>query len=70
MTIPLPAVLAIIGLIVSANTKMHAVIAGMPVTVPVLWLLAAAMVLGLTAAVLFLIRTILRDGLRVRPAWS
>ena len=60
--------LAFAGLIVSAQTKLHAVLLGQPVSVPVLWLVAAAMVLGLAALVLYLIRSILRDGgFRLRP---
>jgi hypothetical protein len=56
----------IVGLIVSAQAKLHAVILGQPVSVPVLWLVAAVMVLALAAVVLWLLRAILREGLRLR----
>jgi len=44
------------------------VVLGQPVSVPVLWLVAAAVVLILAALVLYLLRSILRDGgLLLRP---
>ena len=56
------------GLIVSAKTRLNAVVLGQPVSVPVLWLVAATMVLTLAALVLYLLRSILRDGgLLLRP---
>lgn len=58
MTAPVSIVLAVIGLIVSANTKLHAVIAGQPVTIPVLWLVFATAVLALLALILHLIRVL------------
>lgn len=65
---PWAAVLAFVGLIVSAQTKLHAVLLGQPISVPVLWLIAAAIVLLLAAFVLYLLRSILRDGgLLLRP---
>jgi hypothetical protein len=67
VTAPVPFVLALLGLIVSAQTKLHAVILGQQVSVPVLWLAAAAVVLLLAAVVLVLLRLLLRDGLRLRP---
>ena len=52
-------VLAPFGLFMSARTQFHGV--------PVLWLVAAAVVLALAVAVLCLARSVLRDGLRLRP---
>lgn len=67
MSAPVSIVLAVIGLIVSANTKLHAVIAGQPVTIPVLWLIFATAVLALLALILHLIR-VLREEFRPQPA--
>ncbi len=58
MSFPLSFVLSVIGLIVSAKTRFHGI--------PVLWLLAAALVLGLAALVLHLI-LVLREEFRPRP---
>ena len=52
-------VIATLGLFMSARTQFHGI--------PVLWLAAAAVVLALAAAVLYLARSVLRDGLRLRP---
>ena len=59
MTAPVQLVLAALGLFMSAPTQFHGV--------PVLWLVAVAVVLALAAAVLWLARSVLRDGLRLRP---
>lgn len=55
------------GLIVSARTRVNAAVLGQPVSVPVLWLVFAAVVLLLAALVLVLLRLLVRDGLRLRP---
>jgi hypothetical protein len=61
-------VLALIALATSAMTRLNAVVLGQPVSVPVLWLVAVAVVLILAAVVLYLLRSILRDGgLLLRP---
>lgn len=69
MIAPVPAVLIVLGLIVSAKTRLNAVILGQPLSVPVLGLIAAAVVLALLALVLWLIRSVIRDGglLYLRP---
>jgi hypothetical protein len=67
VTLPLPFLLALIGLIVSARTRLTGVVLGQPVSIPVLWLVAAAVVLLLAALVLILARLLLRDGLRLHP---
>jgi hypothetical protein len=65
---PVQLMLALVGLIVSARTCVTVTVAGAPVSVPVLWLVALALVLALAALVLFLLRSILRDGgLLLRP---
>jgi hypothetical protein len=55
------------ALIVSARTRVNARVLGQPVSMPVLWLVAAAVVLLLAALVLVLLRLLVRDGLRLRP---
>ena len=57
------------ALFVSARTHVTMTVLGTPVVIPVLWLIAAAMVLGLAITVLVLIRSGVRDGgwLRLRP---
>jgi hypothetical protein len=58
-TLAIRLILAALGLFMSARTQFHGV--------PVLWLAAAAVVLALAAAVLWLMRAIVRDGLNLRP---
>ena len=67
MTAPVSLLLAFLGLIVSARIRLSAVIFGQPVSVPVLGLVAVVVVLALAVMLLWLLRTILRDGLRLRP---
>ena len=69
MTIPIP-VLAVLGLIVSAHARLNAVVLGQPVSASALDLIALSVILALVAAILWIIRTILRDGLQLRPAWA
>jgi hypothetical protein len=64
---PVQLALALLGLIVSARIRLSAVVLGQPVSVPLLGLVAAILVLALAATVLWLLRSILRDGLRLRP---
>ncbi len=66
---PLLLVLAFVSLVVSAQARLNAVILGQPVSVPVLGIVALAVVLLLAAAVLWLLRSAFRDGgfLRLRP---
>lgn len=66
MTTPVP-VLIVVSLIISGYTRLHAVILGRPVSVPLLLLVAAAVLLALAVAVLWLLRILIRDGLRLRP---
>jgi len=67
-TLLLRVVLAVLGLVVSARTRFDAVVLGRPVSVPVLGVVALVVVLALAAAVLWLVRSIARDGLRPRVA--
>ena len=60
--------LAILGLVVSARTRLTGTVLGQPVSVPVLGVIALAVVLALAVVALALVRSILRDGLRLRPA--
>ncbi len=66
MTAPVSLVIILLGLIASARIRLSGVIFGQPVSVPVLGLVAAILVLVLTAMILWLLRSLLRDGLRPR----
>ena len=70
MTALIQAVLVVVGLVASAHARLTAVLAGQPVSVPVLLIVAVVVVLALAALVLYLARTLLRDGLRLRPAMA
>lgn len=61
------AVLGIFGIGISAQTRVNAVLLGQPVSVPVLGIIAIIIALLMLAAVLFLARLLIRDGLRLRP---
>ena len=64
MSAPVQVVIAFLGLLVSAQTRVTA--AGH--SLPVLGVVALAVVLALAVAVLYLLRSIVRDGgLRFRP---
>jgi hypothetical protein len=67
MTAPLSFVFIVLGLIVSARTRLTMTVHGAVVSMPVLWLVAAVLALALAALVLWLARLLLRDGLRLRP---
>ena len=58
------AVLAALGL---TQAKLNAVVLGQPVSVPVLGIIAVIVALLLAAAVLYLLRGLIRDGLNLRP---
>ncbi len=65
---PAALVLALLGLAVSARTRLTGTVLGQPLSIPVLWLIAAGVVLALAAAVLCVLRVLARDGgLRLRP---
>jgi hypothetical protein len=65
MSFPVSFVLAVLGLIVSAKTRLNLVLFGQPVSIPYLGLLFALLVLVLLAVILHLIR-VLREEFR-RP---
>ncbi len=69
MSAPVQLALALLGLIVSARTRLTMTMHGAAVSVPVLWLVAAALVLAIAAVVLWLLRAAARDGgfWRLRP---
>jgi hypothetical protein len=56
------ALLVVLALAVTARTRLTGTVLGQPVSVPVLWLIAAAEVLALAAALLWLAFIIWRDG--------
>lgn len=64
MSAPVQVLIALFGLIVSAQTRVTVPVLG---AVPVLGLIALALVLALAALVLWLARVLLRDGLSLRP---
>ena len=63
MTAP---VLIVVGVVASACTRLNATVAGRPVSVPCIGILAVALVLALAVAVLWLLRSMARDGW---PGW-
>ncbi len=67
MTTPLSLLFALLALVVSARIRLSGVIFGQPVSVPLLGLVAVVVVLALMVIVLFLVRCLIRDGLRLRP---
>ena len=67
MSAPVQLALALLGLVVSARTRLDAVILGRPVSVPWLGIVAVVLVLALAALVLHLARLLARDGPRLRP---
>ena len=64
MAIP---IFVVIGVIVSAFTRLNAIILGQPVSVSALDLIALAIVLVLVAAILWLVRSLLQDLRDQRP---
>lgn len=64
---PVTLALAVLGLIASTWTRINAVILGLPVSVPVIGVIALILVLVLAVAVLWLLRALIRDGLRLSP---
>ena len=67
MTAPVSLVFVLLGLVASARIRLSGVIFGQQVSVPLLWLVFAAVVLALAAVVLVLLRLLIRDGLSLRP---
>ena len=62
------ALLAALGLIVSAVTRLNVVVLGRPVSVPWLGIVAVVLVLTLVALILHITRVLVKDGgLRLRP---
>lgn len=65
---PVALVLGIVALVVSARIRVAMSLAGAHASFPVLGLVFAAIVLALAIMLLYLLRTIARDGgLRLRP---
>jgi hypothetical protein len=63
---PIP-VAVVVLVIVSGYTKLNAVILGRPVQVSPLLLVAAVVILALVVAALWILRTLIREGLRSSP---
>jgi hypothetical protein len=59
---PVQIVIVILALIAAARTRLTATVLGAPVSIPVLWLVAAVVLLALAAVVLAILRSIARDG--------
>jgi hypothetical protein len=66
MSFPVSFVLAVIGLIVSAKTRLSMVLFGQPVSVPYLGIVFAVLILALVVLALYLIR-VLREEFRKQP---
>ena len=63
-----PALLLVFfGLAASAHARLNAVILGQPISVPWLGVVLGVLLLALAAGVLWLIRSLLQEGLRLRP---
>ena len=69
MPVPIP-VLIVVSLIASAYVKLNAVILGRPVSVSPLLLVAVIVILALGIGLLWVLRALILDGLRLRPAWT
>ena len=68
MTAPAAALLAFLAMLgISAHTRINAVLLGQPVSIPVLGLIFIVALLLAAAAVLVVLRLLIRDGLRLRP---
>ncbi len=59
MSLPIPAILLVLGVVASTWTRINAVILGRPVSVPVIGVIALVVVLALVAGVLWLLRSLL-----------
>ena len=68
MTGPAAVLAAFLALVVAAHTYVRATLLGQPVAVPVLGIIALAVLLLVLALVLLLVRQIIREGFSLRPA--
>ena len=59
--------LAFVGLVISAHARLNAIVLGQPVSIPWIAIIAAFVALVLAVLVLVLLRSLVRDGLRLRP---
>lgn len=66
MAIPIPLII-VASVIASACAKLNAVILGRPVSVSALDVVAVVVLLALVAAILWLVRALIRDGLHFSP---
>ncbi len=70
MTIPVPAILALLGLFIASRARLNAVVLGMHFSVPVLGLIAAILILILVVAALMLARSLARELRGPRRKWA
>jgi uncharacterized membrane protein YedE/YeeE len=70
MTIPVQILLVIIGLAVSAQARLNAVVLGQHFSVPVLGLIFAVLILILAIAALMLARSLAREFRKPRHRWA
>jgi hypothetical protein len=66
MAIPIP-ILIVASVIASACTKLNAVVLGRPVSVSLLLVVAVAVLLTLAIGLLWILRSLLREGLGLSP---
>ena len=70
-TLAIRILIAVLGVAVSARTRLTAVVAGQAYSVPVITVVAVVVVLLRVAVVLLVARSVVRDGgLRLRPVAS
>ena len=70
MTAPVQILLVIVGVAVSAQTRLNATVLGQHFSVPVLGLIFAVLILGLAVVALLLARTLVREFRRPQPRWA
>ena len=63
----IPAGVFLVVIVVSAVTRLHAVVFGAQVSIPYVGIVAVLVALALVAAILVMVRLMVRDGLRLRP---
>jgi hypothetical protein len=70
MSVPVQIFLAVIGLAVSAQTRLNAVVLGQHFSIPVLGLIFAVLILVLAVAALLLARSLAREIRGPRHRWA
>jgi len=67
VTAPVSIVAAVLGLFWSAQARVTGTVLGQAFSIPVLGIVAVVVTLVLLATILFAVRALVRDGLRLRP---